>query len=260
VDRRIALADAVGVHLLRFAVMLVVLELAGAIGVRGWYLGLVANLAVTVLAVVLMTRRRLWRSSGALRAWRSRAALLALVPFVVEAVSWALPAGLRDQAPGWGWWALTLLLVGVNEELISRGVVLSRLTRAFSPVAAVVLTGALFGLQHLSALVLTSRQLGDVLGNVALSAVFGFALAAYQWRYRWIWPLVLVHATADFTVILSARPLPDALIGLAHVLLLGWGVALLMRRTHDRSLEEHDHRSPTRAEVVGMQRSSATDR
>lgn len=213
--------------MLRFAVMFAALELAIAAGVTGWYLGLVANVAVTVLAVMLMTRRRLWKSTGMLTRWRSWAALLALLPLVVEALSWALPAGLRVQTPGYLLWGCTLLLVGVNEELISRGVVLSRLQGVFGPVGAVTLTAALFGLQHLSAFVLTSRQAGDILGNVALSAVAGFALAAYQCRFRWLWPLILVHATADFTVVLAARPLPDLLIALGHALLLALGIALL---------------------------------
>lgn len=231
-----AWADAVGVHLLRFVVLLVTLEAAGAAGVRGWYLGLVANVAVCVLAIVLVTRRGLWREIGATRAWRSWAALLALVPLVFEAVSWALPAGLESQPPGYPLWALTFLLVGFNEELISRGVVLSRLRRAYRPVWAVTLTAALFGLQHLSAFALTSRVAGDILGNVALSAVSGFALAAFQWRFRWIWPLILVHAVADFTTVLSARPLPDVLVGVAHVLLLALGLFLLRSGTSRGSL------------------------
>lgn len=224
---RWALADAAGVQLLRFLVMLATLEIAGAAGISGWYLGLVTNVVVTVFAVVLVTRRGLWHRIGATTAWRSWAALLVLLPLVLEAVSWALPAGLREQSPGYLLWACTLLLVGVNEELISRGVVLSRLQEAYRPLWAVTLTAALFGLQHLSAFALTSRQAGDILGNVALSAVAGFAWASYQQRYRWIWPLVLVHATADFTTLLSARPLPDVLVGVAHVLLLTFGLVLL---------------------------------
>ena len=42
-----------------------------------------------------------------------------------------------------------MVLVGINEELTSRGVVLSRLREAYRPVWAVTFTGALFRLQHL---------------------------------------------------------------------------------------------------------------
>ena len=44
------LADATAIHLLRFAVMLVTLELAGWLGVTGWYLGLVTNVVLVVVA------------------------------------------------------------------------------------------------------------------------------------------------------------------------------------------------------------------
>jgi uncharacterized protein len=69
---------------------------------------------------------------------------------------------------------------------------------------------------------LTSRDAGDILGNVLLPGISGFALAAYQLRFRWVWPLIFVHALADFTTTLAAEPLPDLLIGLSHILLLAF--------------------------------------
>lgn len=237
------LVDATGLHLLRFAVIAVSLELATLAGVSGWTLGLVANVAVTVLAVVLMTRRKLWRCSGMTTLWRSRVAALALLPLCAEAISWALPAGITARTPGLGLWALTLLLVGVNEELFSRGLVLERLRPAYRPTVAAVTTAALFGLQHLSALVLTSREAGDVLGNVALSAVAGLALTAFQLRFRWLWPLILVHATADWVIILASRALPDAFIGVAHLLLLLYAVVLLRGLPAD--LDDGASRAPS---------------
>lgn len=210
------LVDAAGLHVLRFAVIAITLQLAALAGLSGWSLGLVANVVVSILAITLMTRRRLWRTSGMTTVWRSRVAAVALVPLVLEAVSWALPAGVTARAPGFGLWALTLLLVGVNEELFSRGLVLDRLRTAYRPWVAAACTGALFGLQHLSALALTSRGTADVLGNVLLSGVYGFALAAFQLRFRWLWPLILVHATADWVTILARESLPDVL-SLIHI-------------------------------------------
>lgn len=207
--------------------MFVALEIAIVAGVEGFALGLVANTAVTVLAVALMTWRGLWRSSGFTTMVRSRLAVIALLPFALEAVSWALPAGLVAREPGFGAWATTLLLVGINEELTSRGVVLSRLSHAYRPIVAVVLTGALFGLQHLSAFALTDRTADDILGNVLLSGVYGFALAAYQLRFHWIWPLILVHATADFTSVLAPEPLPDPVVAVIQLFMVGYGLVLL---------------------------------
>jgi hypothetical protein len=62
---------------------------------------------------------------------------------------------------------------------------------------------------------------------------FGFAAvirdraAVHQFRFRWIWPLILVHALADFTTVLAAEPLPDLLVGVSHILLLAFGIILL---------------------------------
>lgn len=230
------LVDAIGITVLRFGVMVVTLQLAAAVGVGGWDLGLVTNVAVTAMAILLMTWRRLWHASGFTRAWRSRIAALALLPLGLESISWALPGGLVPEEPGYLAWGTTLLLVGVNEELISRGVILSRLREAYRPITAVTLTAVLFGLQHLSAFALTSRAADDVLMNVFLSGVYGFALAAFQVRFRWIWPLILVHALADFTTVLAAEPLPDLVVAASHVLLLAYGVVLLRRVTEARSV------------------------
>lgn len=219
-------ADALAIHLFRFGLMWATLELAGLVGIPGWYQGLTVNVVLCIAAAALMTRRRLWRSTGMAVAWRSRLAVVALVPLVVNAVSW-LHTGVVPQEPGYALWALTLLLVGFNEELFSRGIVLSRLLPAYGPVRAVVLTAVLFGLQHLSALVMTTDPAGDVLSNVASTAIYGFALAAFQARFRWLWPLVVVHALADWSIILSGRPWSDAVVVFAEVLLVVFGVVVL---------------------------------
>ena len=220
------LLDAVAVHLVRFLVMAVVVGGATLLGISSWFVGLAANVAVTVLAVVLVTVRGLWSRTGLTRLWRSPWALLALLPLVAEALSWAF-RGSEIGPPGAGWWALTLLLTGVNEELISRGVVLDRLESAFAPLPAVSLTAVLFGLQHLSALALTGRGPVDVLQNVALSACYGFALAAFQLTFRWLWPLVLVHALADWTTLAALTYPSDAVVVAIHAGLLVYGLILL---------------------------------
>lgn len=68
-----------------------------------------------------------------------------------------------------------MLLVGVNEELVSRGVVLERMRRSFGPYAAVGITAALFGLQHLSAFATTGRGGYDiaVVGTLVVFLAYG---------------------------------------------------------------------------------------
>ena len=227
--RRTAVTVAVAVQVGRFLVLLAAVLLAPLVGVTGWWIFFVGTAACTVYAVVLVSRYRLWRRIGA--TWRSpgRGALPWLVPFAVEAALWTVPSGLVDRAPGSGLWTLSLLLVGVNEELVSRGVVLERLGRAFPALPAVAITAALFGLQHLSAFATTSRGAVDVLGNVAASACFGFALAAYQARFHWIAPLIVAHAGLDLVTVLSGRPFGDTAIAVMSVGYLIVGVVLLRR-------------------------------
>ena len=226
-ERRSAVGFGAAVHLARFALILAVVTLVPLVGITGWYAGLTANVACTVFAVWLVTRQGLWRSSGFLVPFRSRWALLALAPFVLDTALWALPGGLEVDAPGIPLWSLTLLLVGVNEELISRVVVLERMRRSFAPLAAAAVTGALFGLQHLSHLVTTGRDPGDVLVNVLLSGIAGFALASYQLRFAWIWPLMLLHAASDFTAIHATVDAPVAWYVAIHLVFIAVGVWLL---------------------------------
>ncbi|KDA07223.1 hypothetical protein DC31_01530 [Microbacterium sp. CH12i] len=180
-----------------------------------------------IFAATLVTVRRLWKTSGILVAWRGPIAIFLLLPLMIEALSWAIPAGLIEQAPGYGLWIITLLLAAANEELTSRVVVLERMRPAFGPRAAAAITGALFGLQHLSAFATTSRGVADILLNVLVSACYGFALASFQFRFHWIWPLILLHAGANFMTIFSARPLPDVAIAITLIVFIALGLTIL---------------------------------
>ncbi|HXH33464.1 MAG TPA: CPBP family intramembrane glutamic endopeptidase [Plantibacter sp.] len=234
VDRWRALGFGAAVHLLRFGVIMGALSFAPILGVSGWYLGLVANIVCVLFASVLVTARGLWRVSGLFSMQRGRTAALFLVPFILEVLLWMVPNGLVERPPGFGLWALTLLLVGVNEELISRVVVLERVRRSFGPSSAVAVTGVLFGLQHLSAFATTGREVDDVLLNVLVSACYGIALAAFQYRFRWVLPLVLLHAAADFTTILSADPLSDLVVAITCFAFLATAAVILRPLVTDR--------------------------
>lgn len=222
-----ALSFAVAVHIARFLVILAAIWVAPLVGVTGWYIGLFANIACVLFAVVLVSALGMWRRSGMFRPWRSWTALLLLLPFVAESLVWALvPDGIAVTEPGFGMWVLTLLLVGVNEELTSRVVVLETLRARFSLAPAVVMTAVLFGLQHLSILATTPNRVDMVLATVLLSTIAGFAMAAFQARFSWIWPLMLTHATSDFTILMGAEA-PLWLEIAAHVMFVAVGIMLL---------------------------------
>jgi membrane protease YdiL (CAAX protease family) len=224
----------ISVHLARFGVILAGLAIAPLLGITGWWAGLFVNVLCALFAAGLVTHFRLWSTIGFTTLWRGRtAALLLLVP-LAEALLWLLPEGLVEQPPGFGFWALTLLLVGFNEELISRGVVLERMRGSFPPVAAVAITAALFGLQHLSAFATSQRDGLDIVQNVIVSACYGFALAAFQWRFRWIWPLIVIHGLADFTTILTSGGLSDPVVVGTLVVFIVFGLLILRRRISPR--------------------------
>lgn len=233
--RNVAFATAV--HIARFVVIMGGLTIGPLIGITGWYIGLFVNVLCAVFAAGLVTYLGLWDKIGFAVAWRGRAAALLLLVPLAEAVLWLVPGGLDDRAPGFALWAVSLLLVGFNEELTSRGVVLERLRNGSGRHVAVALTAALFGLQHLSAFATTSRGAYDVLTNVLVSACYGFALAAFQWRYAWIWPLILLHAFADFTTILSADGHSDTWIAVTVVVFVAFGL-LVLRSGADSTIPE----------------------
>lgn len=231
VDRTRAVGFGIGVHAARFGLIWGASVLAPLIGITGWWIGLFVNALCVIFAIVLVSVLRLWRSSGFLTPWRGWIALLFLLPMIAEATVRFLPSGLDDQAPGYGFWALSLLCVGFNEELVSRVVVLSRMRTSFSTYPAVAITAGLFGVQHLSAFATTSRGTEDILLNVVASACYGFVLVAYQYRFAWIWPLILVHATADFTTILTRfDDRGDLLAVITSVLFVLWGFIILKTR------------------------------
>ncbi len=218
---------AVAVHVARFGVIMFGLWLGPLIGITGWYTGLFVNVLCAIFAIGLVTYFRLWRSIGFLTWSRGRLALILLSVPILEAVFRFAPTGVSDEPPGFALWAVTLLLVGFNEELISRGVVLERLRVDFSPLWAVTITAALFGLQHLSAFATTGRDALDILGNVLASATYGFALAAFQYRFSWIWPLILIHAMADFTSILARTYYDDYVAAATSLVFVAYGIFVL---------------------------------
>ncbi|WP_147394336.1 CPBP family intramembrane glutamic endopeptidase [Arthrobacter cheniae] len=225
------LAFGAAVHVGRFGVILGGLALAPLIGIQGWYAGLFVNVLCCLFAAGLVTYFGLWSRIGITRLWAGRAAALLVVLLLLEALVWILPAGLDITSPGASLWVVTLLLVGFNEELISRGVVLERLSRSYRAAPAVILTGALFGLQHLSLFATTDRGTFDILTNVLLSGVVGFAMAAFQYRFHWILPLILVHALADFTAIHTREPHGDAFAAATAIVFVGIGVLALRKDT-----------------------------
>jgi membrane protease YdiL (CAAX protease family) len=224
----IAVIVAVAIHIGRFGVILAGLAVAPLLGIHGWDQGSFVNALCCVYAVILISVLRLWRRVG-LAVRRSWSATLWLAPLALGAVAWTIPSGIGDEGIPLPLWAMSFLLVGINEELVSRGAVLTVLRRGFAVVPAVVLTALLFGLQHFSVVATSGVAPLDAATNVGVTAIYGFAFAAYQARFAWIVPLILIHAADDFTSVLSPGAPSDAIQIVVNVVLLVTGIALLGR-------------------------------
>lgn len=97
-----AVGFGIGVHVARFGVILLGLEIAPLLGITGWYAGLFTNTLCVVFAAALVTYLGLWRRIGVTTLWRGRTAgLLLLVP-LGEALLWLFPDGLIKEPPASG--------------------------------------------------------------------------------------------------------------------------------------------------------------
>lgn len=165
-----------------------------------------ALLAVLVVQIVFISRRGWWRS------------VLSDTERVSKKWWWIFPVfvllagignfandGLSD-APSSYWigMSVTMLLVGITEEMTFRGIVLVGGRSAFrSETKAFLLSSALFGLFHLPNVVL-GQELSVTLRQVVMTAVIGSAFYALRRLTASIIPCIALHAVYDWLLIQGA--------------------------------------------------------
>ncbi|SFR65676.1 hypothetical protein SAMN04487947_3174 [Halogeometricum rufum] len=216
-------------------------------------IGLILNWVFVALVVGLVAWLGWWEKIR-LTAPVNRRALIYLLPFaamvfVPVAFGFAIPdVSLVEGTTLPAWAALFVVVVGValgaavSEELLYRGVLL----RALEPrgrVLAVVLPAVVFGLSHVSQVIL-GNSLAEWLPQMILIIPLGIGLGAVAFRLESLWPLVLWHFSVDVTGLLVANPSPLmdlAAIGLIFVVFVV-GVSLLWQ---DRRLEAPRTRART---------------
>jgi membrane protease YdiL (CAAX protease family) len=148
-----------------------------------------------------------------------------LVPLgVVVAFGWWRQAGLALPRPDRSWWTLAPLLffalsfaagglsgsaalffgsavlflaLGLNEELLFRGVIQHALG-TLGAVSSVVWVGLLFGLQHAFTVIFFGASLYEAGSMVISSSASGAAYAAVRLRIGTIWPLAFLHGLENF--------------------------------------------------------------
>ena len=126
--------------------------------------------------------------------------LLALLPVLgAMSVAWgAIPATTVLVV------AVSTGLVGVGEELLIRGVLLVAVRQRHGELAALGVTSGVFALGHVPGSLMGGMPAPELALQVAYLAVVG---AACLWTRRVtgrLWPVVVVHAAVDATVLLGA--------------------------------------------------------
>lgn len=178
---------------------------------------------VSILVAVGVARARWWRAVGytPIAIWRETYWLVVAVGIALA----PLAAGVRPLAPDT---YLVLIagyaLTGFAEETMFRGV-LAKLLEARRPIAIAAITALLFGLVHLSNIVIRG-EVAVIVAQAVGAAAFGFGFAALRLRTNAILPLVVIHAVHDLVLQMSTLPLiPTAVV--QDVLLFAMGLWLL---------------------------------
>jgi membrane protease YdiL (CAAX protease family) len=216
-------------------------------------IGLVLNWIFVAVSIGLVTWLGWWGTVRITAPVNRRAVVylfpFAVVVFVPVVFGLAVPEVSLIQGqvlPTWA--ALVVIVVGValgaalSEELIYRGVLL-RALEPRSRLLAVVLPATMFGLSHVSQVIL-GNSLAEWLPQMLLIIPLGIGLGAVALRLESLWPLILWHFVVDVTGSLSANAPPVyELIVVGFLLLVGaMGLWILWQ---DRAARNADHRVPS---------------
>ena len=117
-------------------------------------------------------------------------------------------------------------LTGFAEETMFRGVLVKLLAQR-SPLAIAAITALLFGLVHLSNIVIRG-EVAIILAQAVGAAAFGFGFAVLRLRTNTVVPLIVLHAAHDLFLQMGYLPLIPVAVA-QDVLLFGLGWVLLTR-------------------------------
>lgn len=103
---------------------------------------------------------------------------------------------------------LAMFLIGFNEELVFRGIILNLFLDKFGNskkgiVTATVLSSVIFGAVHLTN-IFSGVSVGSAVVQAIQAAILGGLLAAIYLRSGNIWIVIIVHALTDFASMLSS--------------------------------------------------------
>jgi hypothetical protein len=93
--------------------------------------------------------------------------------------------------------AILFLALGLNEELLYRGVI-QHATNTLGAVPSVVWVAVLFGVQHVGTGIFLGHSLYDTGAMIISATAFGAAYAAVRLRIGTIWPLAFLRGLENF--------------------------------------------------------------
>ena len=193
----------------------------------GWFPDLGAAVVNLVCATVVLVLLYAWRMQGDVTGRGTRWYLV--LPLLVIALSYGL-AGISGTPAALIGSAVSLALVGVNEELYSRGLALE-IARPLGPLKAAALVGLTFGLGHIQNYLLFGSALDDTLYQLVSASLYGFCLAGVRLRMNTVWPLAFVHGLDDWMQINSPGKAPDWWQLTVLVFLVAYGFSLTRGRS-----------------------------
>lgn len=170
-----------------------------------WFPDLGASVVNLVCATVVLVLLYAWRMQGDVTGRGARWYLV--LPLLAIALSYGL-AGIAGAPAALIGSAVSLALVGLNEELYSRGLSLE-IARPLGPRKAAALVALAFGLGHIQNYLLFGKPLDDTLYQLLSAGLYGFCLAGARLRMNTVWPLAFVHGLDDWLQINSPGKAPD---------------------------------------------------
>ncbi|MFF2950408.1 CPBP family intramembrane glutamic endopeptidase [Kitasatospora sp. NPDC057965] len=204
----------------------------------------VVNLVAAAAALALLRAWGMTRVAG-VATWGGLARWPVLLPVVVVSGLATLP-GLEGDTPTLIGGAVLTLGIGLSEELGYRALVL-QVAQPLGAVRSVALSAVLFGAAHLDNYLFFGASWNDTRWQLLSAGLFGFCLGAARLVIGSVWPLVLVHAQADYLGIYSPGRTPDWLQGLDMLVSLALGLVLLRRHVRRVPAPEATGGAPVRS-------------
>lgn len=157
----------------------------------------VVNLAGIAFGLAVVAALGWWRRAGVVRLAPRRAAWTVL-PLMLMPLSY-LAFGVHGSVGAWLGGLALYVALGVNEELINRGVILGALLRR-GRLTAVLGSAVLFGVGHAVGGLFFGRDWFSTGAQILSSVAYGIAVGAVRVRIGTIWPLALFHALDDLVL------------------------------------------------------------